>query len=183
MVEVQRHRGPDDTGFYVKGNAGLGHARLSIIDLSKDAHQPMSNENASLFVVHNGEIYNYLELRAELTGLGHVFRSKSDTEVILHAYEEWGEESLSRFNGMWSFAILDLNKRKLFCARDRFGVKPFYYYSDGEVFVFASEIKSLLRHPRVKLRSNDSAVYNYLVSGYGYMDQAVKTGALCNHFS
>lgn len=175
MVRSEFHRGPDDTGFYVKDNAGLGHARLSIIDLSKDAHQPMSNENASLFAVHNGEIYNYLELQKELTGLGHVFRSRSDTEVILHAYEEWGEGCLSRFNGMWAFAILDLNKRELFCARDRFGVKPFYYHLDDKIFAFASEIKSLLAHPEIKRQPNDNAVYNYLVSGYGYMDISDET--------
>ena len=175
MVRSEFHRGPDDTGFYIKDNAGLGHARLSIIDLSKDAHQPMSNENTRLFVVHNGEIYNYLELQKELTGLGHIFRSKSDTEVILHAYEEWGEGCLLRFNGMWAFAILDLNKRELFCARDRFGVKPFYYHLDDKIFVFASEIKSLLCHPKIRRKPNDNAVYSYLVSGYGYMDISDET--------
>lgn len=175
MVRSERHRGPDDSGYYVNGNVGLGHARLSIIDLSKDASQPMCNEGSRLFIVHNGEIYNYIELRKELAGLGHVFKSRSDTEVILHAYEEWGEGCLTRFNGMWAFAILDLNKRKLFCARDRFGVKPFYYHHDNGAFVFASEIKSLLCHPRIRREPNDNAVYNYLASGYGYMDISDET--------
>lgn len=175
MIRSELHRGPDDTGFYVNGHVGLGHARLSIIDLSKDAGQPMHNEDSRLFALHNGEIYNYLELKKELSGLGHSFRSKSDTEVILHAYEEWGKDCLSRFNGMWAFAILDLKKRTLFCARDRFGVKPFYYYLDEDVFMFASEIKSLLCHPKVRREANDNAVFNYLVSGYGYMDISDET--------
>ena len=170
MVRSMRHRGPDDSGFYVNGHAGLGHARLSIIDLSKDASQPMHNENSRLFAVHNGEIYNYLELKKELTACGHVFASRSDTEVILHAYEEWGEGCLPRFNGMWAFVILDLNRRVLFASRDRFGVKPFYYYLDKDIFAFASEIKSLLCHPKIKPQPDDDAVFNYLASGYGYMD-------------
>lgn len=170
MVDIQRHRGPDDTGIFLAKSAGLGHARLSIIDLSRDAHQPMPNEDADIFIVHNGEIYNYIELKAELERLGHRFKSKSDTEVILHAYEEWGERCLESFNGMWSFAILDVRKKMLFCARDRFGVKPFYYYADERIFVFASEIKSLLTHPMIKGEANDKAVFNYLSSGYGYMD-------------
>jgi len=170
MLSVLRHRGPDDIGTYSYKYAKLGHTRLSIIDLSKDAHQPMPNEDSSIIVIHNGEIYNYLELRAELEGLGHRFKSKSDTEVIIHSYEQWGEECLKHFNGMWSFAILDTRKNTLFCSRDRFGVKPFYYYIDDEVFVFASEIKSLLKHPKVKNIPNDAAIYSYLISGYGYMD-------------
>ncbi|MCX5677993.1 MAG: asparagine synthase (glutamine-hydrolyzing) [Candidatus Omnitrophica bacterium] len=175
MICSERHRGPDDSGLYVNGHVGLGHVRLSIIDLSKDAGQPMHNEDSRLFIVHNGEIYNYLELKDELAGLGHAFRSRSDTEVILHAYEEWGEDCLSRFNGMWAFAILDLNKRVLFCARDRFGVKPFYYHLDKDIFIFASEIKSLLCHPKVRRQPNDSTVFNYLASGYGYMDISDET--------
>lgn len=175
MVDIQKHRGPDDTGIYLHKSIGLGHRRLSIIDLSKDGHQPMSNEKGSVFIVHNGEIYNYLELQAELKNLGHHFKSRSDTEVILHAYEEWGEECLGHFNGMWALAILDLDKMRLFCARDRFGVKPFYYYLDNNIFVFASEIKALLRHPGIKKEPNDVAISNYLVSGYGYMDISDET--------
>ena len=175
MIDVLRHRGPDDLGFYVNGPTGLAHARLSIIDLSADAHQPMPNEDSTLYIAHNGEIYNYVELKNELKGLGHSFKSKSDTEVILHAYEEWGEGCLRRFNGMWAFTILDLKKNTLFCSRDRFGVKPFYYYADGKVFLFASEIKALLKHPAVKAQPNDGAIFNYLASGYGYMDISDET--------
>ncbi len=175
MVDVQRHRGPDDSGMHISGSVALGHARLSIIDLSKDASQPMSNQDSTLFIVHNGEIYNYLELREELTALGYDFKSKSDTEVILHAYEEWGEGCLNRFNGMWAFAILDTRKALLFCSRDRFGVKPFYYYLDSDLFVFSSEIKAILRHPGIKREPNDRAIFNYLASGYGYMDISDET--------
>lgn len=175
MLTAQRHRGPDDSGTFISGWAGLAHARLSIIDLSRDAHQPMTNEDSSKIIVHNGEIYNYVELRGELKSLGHNFRSKSDTEVILHAYEEWGPACLGRFNGMWAFAILDLKEGTLFASRDRFGVKPFYYYKDGGVFVFASEIKALLQHPGIKRSPNDSAIFNYLASGYGYMDVTDET--------
>lgn len=165
-----KHRGPDDSGVYISGPVGLAHNRLSIIDLSKDAHQPMASEDSSKVIVHNGEIYNYPELRAQLQRLDHRFRSRSDTEVILRAYEQWGESALKYFNGMWAFAIFDSKQKTLFCSRDRFGVKPFYYYSDDRVFIFSSEIKALLLHPRVKRQPNDRSVYSYLASGYGYMD-------------
>ncbi|MDD5496133.1 MAG: asparagine synthase (glutamine-hydrolyzing) [Candidatus Omnitrophica bacterium] len=170
MVRVQGHRGPDDKGIYLSGNIGLGHSRLSIIDLSKEAGQPMSNEDGTFLIIHNGEIYNYLELKEELRRAGHHFKTRSDTEVILHAYEEWGEDCTRRFNGMWAFAILNLKNKTLFCSRDRFGVKPFYYYEDDEVFAFASEIKALLKHPRIKREPDGRAIFNYLASGYGYMD-------------
>ncbi len=175
LVEALRHRGPDDSGVFVRGHAGVGHARLSIIVLSPDAHQPIANETGDMVIVHNGEIYNYPELRRELEGLGHRFRSRGDTEVILHAYEEWGERCLGRFNGMWAFAIFDLRSRSLFFSRDRFGVKPLYYYHDAELFVFASEIKALLRHPKIKPAAHDGAIYRYLSSGYGYMDVTDET--------
>jgi asparagine synthase (glutamine-hydrolysing) len=175
MIGVQRHRGPDDTGFYQNGNAYLGHARLSIIDLSSEAHQPMANEDSTLHIVHNGEIYNYEEITGELKRLGHCFRSRSDTEAILHAYEEWGEDCVRRFNGMWAFAILDMKRKVLFASRDRFGVKPFYYYANRDLFVFASEIKALLRHPAIKKAPNDHSIFNYLSSGYGYMDISDET--------
>ena len=175
MIDVQRYRGPDDMGLYLNGPAGLGHARLAIIDLSKDAGQPMISASSGAVIVHNGEIYNYRELGDELLGLGCNFKSKSDTEVILHAYEKWGEGCLKRFNGMWSFAIFDPKKREIFCSRDRFGVKPFYYYLDNDVFVFASEIKAVLTHPRVKSEPDDKTIFNYLASGYGYMDISDRT--------
>ncbi len=175
MVGAERHRGPDDIGFYHGSHFGLGHARLAIIDLSQDAHQPMANDDRTIYIIHNGEIYNYLELREELKRLGHTFRSKSDTEVILRAYEEWGEGCLKSFNGMWAFAIFDLKKKELFLSRDRFGVKPFYYYADEGLFAFASEIKALLRHPKIERRPNDRVIFNYLASGYGYMDISDET--------
>lgn len=175
MADAEAHRGPDDSGVFVAGSAGLGHRRLSIIDLSKDAHQPMPNEDSRIFIVHNGEVYNYVELAEELKALGHTFRSRSDTEVILHAYEEWGEDCLKRFNGMWAFAILDLKNGVLFASRDRFGVKPFYYYLDDKIFAFSSEIKALLRHPAIVKKPNDRAIFTYLASGYGYMDTSDET--------
>lgn len=141
------HRGPDGAGHYVDREAGLGHRRLSIIDVEGGA-QPISNEDGTLQIVFNGEIYNYIELRKELEGLGHQFRTRSDTEVIVHAYEQWGEGSLNRLNGMFAFAILDTSKRVMFLARDHLGIKPLYYVSIGSEVLFASEIKALLQHPR-----------------------------------
>ena len=125
MSERLAHRGPDGEGTYIKGDIALAHRRLAIIDLSPEACQPMTNEDVTLWLVFNGEIYNFVELREELVKKGHRFHSKSDSEVVLHAYEEWGTACLSRFNGMWAFALWDEQKQELFCARDRFGIKPF----------------------------------------------------------
>ena len=144
MTDTLTHRGPDDSGIYLEGEIGLGNRRLSIIDLSSAGHQPMCNEDKTIWIVHNGEIYNYLELREELILRGCKFRSNTDTEVILNAYQEWGQDCLNKFNGMWAFAIWDRRKRKLFCSNDRFGIKPFYYSLNKNVFVFASEIKQIL---------------------------------------
>ncbi len=138
-----KHRGPDDQGEYREGSILLGHNRLSILDVSPAGRQPMAYND--LIIIYNGEIYNYLEIRKELKDRGHVFRTETDTEVLLHAYEFWGKECLSRITGMWAFAILDRKNQKLFCCRDRFGIKPFYYYSDPRLLLaFASEIKALL---------------------------------------
>ncbi len=145
----------------------LANRRLSIIDLSPAGHQPMCNENRTIWVVHNGEIYNFHELRKDLQERGHQFVSDTDTEVIVHAYEEWGRNCLSRFNGMWAFCIWDARNNKLFCSRDRFGIKPFYYYLDGKIFAFASEIKALLQLPFLKREPNYKAVYDYLVMHSG----------------
>jgi asparagine synthase (glutamine-hydrolysing) len=142
MISVVRHRGPDDIGIYQSGDIGLGHARLSIVDLA-GGHQPMTNEDGSLWVVFNGEIYNHPELRAGLVKKGHVFKTSSDTEVILHQYEELGEECVSTFNGQFAFALWDTKTRKLFLARDRMGVRPLYYTEHQGRFFFASEIKSI----------------------------------------
>jgi asparagine synthase (glutamine-hydrolysing) len=142
----------------------FGHRRLSIIDLSSYGHQPMSNDDRTVWITYNGEIYNYIELREELQKAGHIFHSRTDTEVIIHAYETWGEECLKRFNGMWAFVIWDSDKKRLFCARDRFGVKPFYYIYNSKQFVFASEIKSLLK-TGIQRKPDESLIFDYLAFG------------------
>jgi len=131
--------------------------------LSERGHQPMSNRGGSLWIVHNGEIYNHLEIRAELISKGYEFKSNTDTEVILNAYQKWGPDCLNKFNGMWAFAIWDCRKRKLFCARDRFGIKPFYYYLNNDVFVFGSEIKQILECKEYQKSPNEKMIYDYLV--------------------
>jgi asparagine synthase (glutamine-hydrolysing) len=145
MNDAIRHRGPDDGGQYVEQGLGLANRRLAIIDLSPAGHQPMANEDGSLLLVYNGELYNFTELVPLLESRGHSFHSKTDTEVILHAYEEWGPDCLERINGMFAFALWDRRRRELFLARDRFGIKPLYYVLHDGRFIFASEIKSLLR--------------------------------------
>jgi asparagine synthase (glutamine-hydrolysing) len=144
---------------------GLAHRRLSILDVSAAGHGPMASSDGRLWLTYNGEVYNYLELRRELQLLGHQFHSGSDTEVVLRAYEQWGEACLARFNGMWAFTLADLRRRYLLCARDRLGVKPFYYWYDGKRFAFASEIKALLRLPFVRVAVNDPIVWDFLVLG------------------
>jgi asparagine synthase (glutamine-hydrolysing) len=143
-------------------NLAFGFRRLSILDLSPAGHQPMGTPGGQLWIVYNGEIYNYIELRAELQALGCTFATRSDTEVILHAYRQWGEACLRRFNGMWAFAIWDAARQRLFCSRDRFGIKPFYYYRTGRSLAFASEIKALLELPGVPRQPNDGILYDYL---------------------
>ena len=143
MLDVIAHRGPDGFGTYMYNTLGLGHRRLSILDISHAGDQPMHWKD-SLSITYNGEIYNYIEIREELTTLGYEFHTNCDTEVLLAAYDCWGEKCVNKFNGMWAFAILDKNQNKLFCSRDRFGVKPFYYYQNDDQFIFASEIKQIL---------------------------------------
>jgi asparagine synthase (glutamine-hydrolysing) len=159
------HRGPDGEGLYSDNYIGVIHRRLAIIDLSDDAAQPMTNEDESLWLVFNGEIYNYLELIDELKKLGHVFSSHSDTEVILHAYEQWGVDCLNKFNGMWAFALWDKKNQTLFCARDRLGIKPLYYAVADGAFFFASEIKALQAHERLGKKPNDAKVLEFLAWG------------------
>ena len=173
MAQRLAHRGPDGEGSFFSGPVGLAHRRLAIIDLSDEGRQPMGNEDGSLQVVFNGEIYNYRELREELAALGHRFASATDTEVILHAYEEWGRDCLARFNGMWAFALWDGRRRELFCARDRLGVKPFYYAVAGGSFLFASEIKALRVHPLVGRRPNDRMLLTFLA--WGVADHTAET--------
>jgi len=160
MADTLKHRGPDGEGFYFDENVSLGHRRLSIIDLAL-GHQPIYNEDKSIVIVYNGEIYNYEEIRKELESR-HKFYTNSDTEVIIHAYEEYGFDCVKKFNGMWAFCIYDKNKNLLFLSRDRFGVKPLYYFFDEKNFIFASEIKGLLNY--VKPEENDEIIYDFLVN-------------------
>ncbi len=154
MNETQFHRGPDEGGLHLEPGVGLGHRRLSIIDLST-GQQPLFNEDGSVVVVFNGEIYNFQELVPELQALGHTFRTHSDTEVIVHAWEAWGEACVARFRGMFAFALWDRNRETLFLVRDRFGVKPLYYaFLDDGQFIFGSELKSLMVHPGLRARSS-----------------------------
>ncbi|NQT48187.1 MAG: asparagine synthase (glutamine-hydrolyzing), partial [Chloroflexi bacterium] len=154
-------------------NLCFGHRRLSIIELSEAGHQPMGNQDGTLWIIYNGEIYNFPEIKEELKAKGYKFQSNSDTEVILHAYEEWGIECLERFNGMWAFALWDARKQRLFCARDRFGIKPLYYYFDGRRLILASEIKAILQDRSVPREPNEQMIYDYLV--YGYLDHTEGT--------
>lgn len=150
MCAAIAHRGPDDEGVLIDRSVGLGSRRLAIIDLTKAGHQPLTNEDGAIVVTYNGEIFNFRELRSELEEAGHRFRSRTDTEVVVHAYEEWGEASVARFNGQFAFCIYDRRHQRLFLARDRFGIKPLYYLSDGGRFIFGSEIKAILAHPDVR---------------------------------
>ncbi len=160
------HRGPDEGGLHLEPGVGLGHRRLSIIDLST-GQQPLFNEDGSVVVVFNGEIYNYQELVPELQALGHVFRTRSDTEVIVHAWEAWGEACVLRFRGMFAFALWDRNRETLFLARDRLGVKPLYYAMlDDGMLLFGSELKALLVHPRLQRVIDPAAVEDYFAYGY-----------------
>ncbi len=168
MADRIQHRGPDDFGFYGDEFAALGHRRLSIVDVA-GGHQPMTNESGSLWITYNGEIFNHAEIRPELEQAGHRYASRCDTETILHAYEEWGPSAVTRFRGMFAFAIWDAANRKLFCARDRLGIKPLYYFWDGHVFAFASEIKALLEHPSISPEFEDGLLSEYL--GFGYVSE------------
>jgi len=165
MTDAIRHRGPDDEGIYLNKQIGLGHRRLSIIDLSPDGHQPMAGPEGSTWIIFNGEIYNYRELRAELKAKGHRFKTQSDTEVILHAYQEYGPECLSHFNGMFAFALWDEKPQRLFLARDRFGIKPLYYYRTEHRLSFASEIKALLAVMEKRPQPNQQLIYDFLTLG------------------
>lgn len=168
MQRVLHHRGPDDRGLYYDSlhNVGLIHTRLSIIDLSPLGHQPMANDSKTIWLTYNGEVYNFIELRRELERKGRSFRSQSDTEVILQAYEEWHLDCLARFNGMFAFAIWDQPRRQLVLVRDRVGVKPVYYYWDGSTFAFASELKALMALPDLSLQIDNDSVRQYLKWGY-----------------
>ena len=165
MNAVLTHRGPDAEGYYFKGPVGLGSRRLSIIDLA-GGDMPVYNEDGSIAIVFNGEIYGYVELRAELERLGHRFATRSDTETIVHAYEEYGSDCLQHLNGMFAFALWDSNRQELFLARDRVGEKPLFFARVGDRLIFASEIKALLQDPACSREVDYEAVTHYLTALY-----------------
>jgi len=165
MNERIVHRGPDDDGFFFEENVGLAMRRLSIIDV-KSGHQPLANENQDVWIVYNGEIYNHADLRTGLEARGHRYRTHSDTETIVHLYEEYGRDCVKYLRGMFAFAIWDRRKRVLFAARDRLGIKPFYYRWDGHAFLFGSEIKAILAYPGVAAEFNRGTLAEYLAFGY-----------------
>src|SRR6267378_4198588 len=165
MSRVLHHRGPDDQGSFISGKVALGFRRLSIIDLP-GGRQPMRNEEGNVWIVFNGEIYNHLELRSALEQRGHRYATRSDTETILHLYEEYGDDCVHYLRGMFSFAIWDSSKRRLFCARDRLGIKPFYYVLTQGRFAFASEMKALLEVPGLHPQMNHSALPEFFALGY-----------------
>ncbi|WP_051686314.1 asparagine synthase (glutamine-hydrolyzing) [Chryseobacterium hispalense] len=162
MTDKMSHRGPDAEGFFAHENLGLGHRRLSVIDTSNSANQPFHMEDQHV-LVFNGAIYNYIEIKEELIKRGYTFETHSDTEVLIKAYDCWGEKCVKKFNGMWAFAIFDAKKNKLFCSRDRFGIKPFYYFSDKDKFIFASEIKPILEIEKIE-KVNMQVLLQYLIA-------------------
>ena len=176
MTDAIAHRGPDGEGFYVDSFIGLGHRRLAIIDLSSAGHQPMATPDGQLVISYNGEIYNFRELRTELEALGYRFRSRTDTEVLLYAYSEWGEKALERLNGMFAFAIWDRRRQEMFFARDRYGIKPFYYTMQGKTFLFGSEVKAILVHPLYKTRMDKEALLEYLTFQNFFTDRTLFHG-------
>lgn len=173
MMRMQKHRGPDDEGVFISGNIGFGFVRLSIIDLSPAGHQPMSSFDDRYVVVFNGEIFNYIEIREELKVLGHTFCTNTDTEILLAAYREWGEDCLNRFNGMWAFAIYDKVNKSVFASRDRFGVKPLYYLQTRDFFAFASEIPPLLSLLPSNPTPDFQSIFDYLA--FNRTDQTERT--------
>ena len=166
MMDRIRHRGPDAEGKYVDDDIALGHRRLSIIDISSSGDQPIFNEDGSLVIIFNGEIYNYMEIREKLVESGHSFKTNTDTEVLIHGYEQYGEKLLNMLRGMFSFVIWDKNNKELFGARDFFGIKPMYYANMNGTLMFGSEIKSFLEHPKFVKELNTAALENYLTFQY-----------------
>ena len=176
MMERIRHRGPDAGGSYIDADIALGHRRLSIIDVSEQGNQPLYNSDRTLVLIFNGEIYNYRFLREELRDLGYIFRTETDSEVLLHGYAAWGKEMLSRLRGMFSFVIWDAKTKTLFGARDFFGIKPLYYCETGSGLLFGSEIKSFLDHPAFKKELNTAALEEYLTFQYSPMEETFFKG-------
>src|SRR6476659_1163879 len=165
MRDVITHRGPDAAGVYVDRQAGLAHRRLSIVDLAH-GHQPLGNEDGSIQLVFNGEIYNHADLRPTLEARGHAYRTRSDTETIVHAYEEWGDACVEHFRGMFAFAIWDANRRRLLLARDRLGIKPLYWTVANGRLLFGSEIKAILASGLVRAEANEAALPELLSTRY-----------------
>jgi len=172
MNEVIKHRGPSGEGTYVNEMISLGHRKLAVFDLSENDHQPMYSDDGNVVLVFNGRIYNFLELREDLISKGHRFKSRTDTEVILHYYQEYGTDCVQHFNGMWAFCIYDRTKNILFLSRDRFGIKPLYYHYDGGSFIFASEIKAILEHD-IPRKENRAIIFDYLY--YNLTDHTEET--------
>src|SRR6266851_5924351 len=175
MCDIMAHRGPDDDGFFIQGRIGLGMRRLSIVDLAT-GHQPISNEDDSVWIVFNGEIYNHRSLRERLITLGHRYRTQSDTETIVHLYEEYGKDCVLHLRGVFAFAIWDAKRRSLFIARDRLGIKPLYYRLTARTFIFGSEIKVLLAYPGVRPEFNRAALPEFLSFGYLSGDETFYAG-------
>lgn len=161
MTDIVRHRGPDGEGTWINSNVGIGHRRLAILDLSQAGSQPMLSDDGKFIISYNGEIYNYQNIRVELIAKGYKFRSNTDTEVVLKAYQEWGTDCLHKFNGMFAFAVYNRKLKTLFLARDRYGIKPLYYYLSSRRLIFGSEIKSILEHPDVRARVSTKALNEY----------------------
>lgn len=179
MMDTIVHRGPDSEGRYIDEDAALGFRRLSIIDLSEVGDQPFYNEDRSKVLVFNGEIYNFQELRGELTASGHVFVSNTDSETLIHGYEQWGEKLVDRLRGMYAFVIWDIEQKKLFAARDIFGIKPLYYAQMNETLLFGSEIKSFMEHPKFDKVFNEAALGNYLSFQFVPTNETFFKGVFC----
>lgn len=173
MTDEIKHRGPDGEGIWTDSNIGLGHRRLAIIDLSPSGHQPMQTDDGRYILTYNGEVYNFQNIRIELEAIGYTFHSKTDSEVILKAYKQWGADALLKFNGMFAFAIWDRQRKELFIARDRYGIKPLYYYNKNNVFLFGSEIKALLTHPALTASVNVQALNEYFSFQNIFSDQTL----------
>jgi asparagine synthase (glutamine-hydrolysing) len=176
MTDALAHRGPDGEGHFVDGAFGLGHRRLAIIDLTPAAHQPMLSRDGRFALSYNGEVYNFQELRLELEALGHQFRSRSDSEVVLEALVQWGDKALLRFNGMFALALWDREKQELLLARDRYGIKPLYFAAIGPTFLVGSEIKAILQHPAYRVRMDREALLEYLTFQNFFTDRTLFAG-------
>lgn len=173
MTDAIAHRGPDGEGLFIDGAIGLGHRRLSIIDLSPAGHQPMATPDGRFTITYNGEVYNFQELRVELEALGHQFKSRTDSEVVLKAYAQWGTKAVERFNGMFAFAIWDKKERAVFLARDRYGIKPLYYTVSGNKFIFGSEIKAILANASYRAKIDHEGLFEYFAFQNFFTDRTL----------